>query len=526
LSTKLAITGPAIAGSERVFTAEALEFVSGILEKFGPRRLALLAARKERDARIASGAERYRFLAETASVRGGDWKVAPCPADLEKRHVEITGPTERKMMINALNSGADTFMADFEDSLSPTWENIVLGQVCSQEAVRRTLAFTSPEGKQYKLGDKPCTLLIRPRGWHLTEKHAHLPGAPEVSGSLFDFGFYFFHNAKELLARGSGPYFYLPKMESHLEARLWNDVFTYAEKTLGVPHGSVRATVLIETFPAAFEMEEILFELREHASGLNAGRWDYLFSAIKKLRAQPGLSIPDRGQLTMTVPFMRAYTELLIKTCHTHGAHAMGGMAPFIPSRKNPEINEAALAKVREDKTREVNDGCDGTWVAHPDLVPTAKAVFDLKLGDKKNQKERLRSEVSVTAEQLENLAVDGGQLTEAGVRQNVSVAIQYLASWLGGNGAAAIFNLMEDAATAEISRTALWHQVKHESKLSDGRPLTAALYGKLRDEELARLTAGPLAPHLPAAVKLLDGLVLGREFPDFLTTGAYALLD
>ncbi len=524
MSTSLSITGPAVAGSERVFTPEALAFVGALVDLFGARRAELLLARRERDARVAVG-ERYGFLPETASIRGGDWKVAPCPADLEKRHVEITGPVERKMMINALNSGADTFMADFEDSLSPTWENVVLGQVNAQEAIRRTLAFTSPEGKQYQLAEKTAVLLVRPRGWHLTEKHA-LQGGSVVSGSLFDFGFYFFHNAKELLARGSGPYFYLPKMESHLEARLWNDVFNYSEKALGVPHGSVRATMLIETFPAAFEMEEILYELREHASGLNAGRWDYLFSAIKKLRGQQGLTIPDRGQLTMTVPFMRAYTELLIKTCHTHGAHAMGGMAPFIPSRKNPEINEAALAKVREDKTREVSDGCDGTWVAHPDLVPTARAVFDAALGGKQHQKERLRSEVSVTAEMLENLAVAGGQLTEAGVRQNVSVALQYLASWLGGNGAAAIFNLMEDAATAEISRTALWHQVTHESKLSDGRPLTAALYGLFRDEELGKLTGSPLAPQLPAAVKLLDGLVLGAEFPDFLTTGAYALLE
>ena len=518
------IVGRAYPESASVLTPEALAFVGALVERFGPTRAALLSRRQKRDAEIAAGAQ-YDFLPETAAIRGGAWKVAPAPQDLDKRHVEITGPVERKMMINALNSGADVFMADFEDSLSPTWENVVKGQQNLIDAIRRKLEFTSPEGKSYKLAAKTATLVVRPRGWHMTEKHATFAGA-EVPASLFDFGLYFFHNARELLARGSGPYFYLPKMESHLEARLWNDVFTFAEKALGVAHGTVRGTVLIETFPAAFEMEEILYELREHGSGLNAGRWDYLFSAIKKLRNKSGLFVPDRAQLTMTVPFMRAYTELLVKTCHGHGAHAMGGMAPFIPSRKNPEINEAALAKVREDKQREVTDGCDGTWVAHPDLVPIAREVFDKALGAKANQKERLRAEVSVTAAQIQETAVPGGKITEAGVRLNVSVALQYLASWLGGNGAAAIFNLMEDAATAEISRAELWQQIKSGSKLDDGRLFTTTLYAAIRDEEAARLKGQPIEPHVPQAVKLLDGLVLTDQFPDFLTLAAYRLLE
>jgi malate synthase len=524
MASAIQIDGRSFPESGRVLTREALELVAELQGRFGPVRAQLLQKRKERDAQIAGG-QPYGFHAHTESMRRGDWKMARTPPDLEKRHVEITGPVERKMMINALNSGADIFMADFEDSLSPTWENVVVGQANLQDAVRRTISFASPEGKQYKLNDKIATLLVRPRGWHLIEKHARFEGQP-VSASLWDFALYFFHNAKELLARGSGPYFYLPKMESHLEARLWNDVFTVAEQKVGVPHGTVRATVLIETLPAAFETEEILYELREHGSGLNAGRWDYLFSTIKKLRGKPGLTIPDRAQLTMTVPFMRAYTELLVRTCHKRGAHAMGGMAPFIPSRKNPEINAAALTKVREDKLREVNDGFDGTWVAHPDLVPVAKEVFDKGLGPKANQKDRLRQEVSVTAEQIQQTAVPGGTTTEAGVRNNVSVALQYLSAWLSGNGAVAIFNLMEDAATAEISRAELWFWVHHGGVLDDGRKVTPQLYAQVRDDELKRLAGLPAEAHLAQAVKLLDSLVLPQEFIDFLTLPAYQLLE
>jgi len=447
--------------------------------------------------------------------------VAPTPADLQRRHVEITGPVERKMMINALNSGADVFMSDFEDALSPTWSNVVQGHVNLIDAVRRKLAFTSPEGKKYALDEKTATLLVRPRGWHLEEKHLSAGGAP-ISASLADFGLFFFHNARETLERGTGPYFYLPKIESHLEARLWNDVFVFAQDKLKVPHGSVRATVLIETLPAAFEMEEILYELREHASGLNAGRWDYIFSLIKKFRTRRDLVLPDRQKVTMTVPFMRAYTELLVQTCHKRGAHAMGGMAPFIPTRKNPEINEKALAQTRADKEREANDGFDGTWVAHPDLVPVAAEVFARKLPDRAHQKERLREEVRVEARELQDTRIPGASISEAGVRNNISVALQYLASWLSGNGAAAIFNLMEDAATAEISRAQLWQWVRNGARLEDGRQIDRKLYESLRDEELGKL---PQSPHLQEARKLVDELVLG-DFVDFLTLPAYRLLE
>jgi malate synthase len=411
-------------------------------------------------------------------------------------------------------------MADFEDALSPTWSNVSQGHANLIDAVRRRLSFTSPEGKAYKLNQKIATLLVRPRGWHLPEKHLKVDGKP-VAGAFSDFGFYFFHNARESLDRGSGPYFYLPKTESHLEARLWNDVFVFAQDRLKIPRGSVRATVLIETLPAAFEMDEILYELREHSGGLNAGRWDYIFSLIKKLRTRRDLILPDRQQVTMTVPFMRAYTDLLVKTCHRRGAHALGGMAPFIPTRKNPEINEKALAQTRSDKEREVKDGFDGTWVAHPDLVPTAKEVFDRKLG-KPHQKEKLREEVHVEARELQDTRVPGGTITEGGVRNNISVAIQYLASWLGGNGAAAIYNMMEDAATAEISRAQLWQWVQNGAKLDDGRPIDATLYGKFRDEELGKLAG---VPHVDQARKILDDLVLG-EFVDFLTLPAYELLE
>jgi malate synthase len=510
-------------GAEAVLSPDALAFVARLHRQLEPTRQALLKRRAERQSAFDGGAL-PDFLPETAGVRSGSWKVAPAPPDLEKRWVEITGPVERKMMINALNSGASVFMADFEDSLSPTWPNVVLGQANLVEAVRRQLAFTSPEGKTYRLNDTIATLLVRPRGWHLSERHVSVDGAP-VSASLFDFGLYVFHNAKERAARGTAPYFYLPKMQSHLEARLWNDAFLLAQEALGIPRGTFRATVLIETLPAAFEMDEILYELREHASGLNAGRWDYLFSTIKTLRRRKDLVLPERQQLTMTVPFMRAYTELLVKTCHRRGAHAMGGMAPFIPSRKDPAINEAALSKVRDDKLREARDGFDGTWVAHPDLVPVAMDVFEKALAPRPHQKERLRDEVSVSAAQLTDTRVPGGSVTEAGFRNNVNVALQYLSSWFNGNGAAAIFNLMEDVATAEIARSQLWQWIHNKASLADGRPVTRELYAAVREEELARL-GGPGAGRLREAVEVLDGLVLSEEFTEFLTLPAYPHLE
>jgi malate synthase len=512
----LGTTGQAI---ERVLTKDAQALLEALHKKFDGRRKELLAKRTAR-LKEFDGGKNFQFLPETKEVRESAWQVASCPADLQKRHVEITGPTERKMLINALNSGADVFMADFEDSLSPTWSNIIEGQINLMDAVRRTITLEQG-GKSYKLNDKIATLLVRPRGWHLTERHVQVDGQP-MSASMFDAALYLFHNAAELKKRGTGPYYYLPKMESHLEARLWNDVFNFIEGHLGIPQGTVRATVLIETLPAAFEIEEILYELREHMSGCNAGRWDYIFSLIKKFRNRKDLILPDRSQITMTVPFMRAYTELLIKTCHKRGAHAMGGMAPFIPSRKNPEINEAALAKVRQDKEREVTDGFDGTWVAHPDLVPTAREVFDRVLGAKPNQKERKREEVNVKAEQLAAADVPGGKITEAGVRNNITVAIQYMKGWLEGNGAVNIYNLMEDAATAEISRGQLWQQLTNGARLDDGKPFTRELYEKFRSEEVAKL---PTGGRLDEAVKLLDTLVLG-EFVDFLTLPAYQMLD
>ncbi|MBM4409195.1 MAG: malate synthase A, partial [Chloroflexi bacterium] len=483
------VIGPAVPGSERVLTPAALAFVADLHRRFNRTRESLLAARAARQVRIDAG-DMPDFRADTAHIRAGDWRVAPAPADLDDRRAEITGPAEPKMMINALNSGARVFMADLEDALSPTWANVVGGQAALQDAVRRTLAFTSPEGKEYRLKDRIATLLVRPRGWHLAEAHVLVDGAP-ISASLFDFGLYFFHNAAEALRRGSGPYFYLPKLEASEEARLWNDVFTVVQHQLGIPHGSVRATVLIETILGAFEMDEILYELRDHAAGLNAGRWDYLFSCIKKFRSRADLALPDRGQLTMTTPFMRAYTELLVKTCHGRGAHAIGGMAAFIPSRRDPAVNEVAMARVGDDKRRESGDGFDGTWLAHPDLVPLATEIFDGVLGERPNQKERLRAEVSVTAADLLNLHVEGGRVTEAGVRLNISVALQYLDAWLGGNGAAAINNLMEDAATAEISRSQLWQWRMTGARLDDGSTFDGARYRSIRGEEVARLGAG-----------------------------------
>jgi malate synthase len=504
---------------DEVLTPEALDFVAQLHRSFDPERERLLADRTVRQARIDAG-EMPDFLPNPIESRDPSWRVAPAPADFDDRRVEITGPAEPKMLINALNSGASVFMADFEDALSPTWENVVTGQWAVGEAVRRRLAFQTDE-KAYALNDTIATLCIRPRGWHLPEAHVLVDGAP-ISASIFDFGIWFFRNARELLARGSGPYLYLPKLESHLEAALWNRIFVAAQEALDIPQGSVRATVLIETILAAFEMDEILFELRDHAAGLNAGRWDYIFSIIKKFRARPDMILPDRAQVTMTVPFMRAYAELLVQTCHRRGAHAMGGMAAFIPSRRDAEANERALAKVREDKQRESSDGFDGTWVAHPDLVPVAREVFDAVLGDRPNQKDRLRPEVRVTARNLVDVQVPGGAVTEHGVRANVSVGLSYLASWLAGNGAAAINDLMEDAATAEISRSQLWQWRTHAVPLEDGTPMTAERYAAMRDEELGTLRASlPDYPWTDAAA-LLDELVLSDDFAEFLTLSAY----
>jgi malate synthase len=514
--------GP-VEGSERVLTDDALAFVADLQRRFGPVRLELLHRREERQAELDAGI-RPDFLPGTREVREADWTVAPTPADLDDRRVEITGPAEAKMMINALNSGARIFMADLEDALSPTWANVVGGQAALMDGVRRELTFESPGGKSYRLNDGIATLVVRPRGWHLVESGVLVDGVP-VSASLFDFGLHLFHNGAETVRRGSGPYFYLPKLESHFEARLWNEVFIHGQVALGIPRGSIRATVLIETILAAFEMDEILHELREHAAGLNAGRWDYLFSGIKKLRTWPELAVPDRSQLTMTVPFMRAYTELLVRTCHRRGAHAIGGMAAFIPNRRDPAVTEVALTRVREDKERESADGFDGTWVAHPDLVPIAAEVFDRVLGQRPHQKDRLREEVAVTAAQLLDLHVPRGAVTEAGVRANVRVALAYLDNWLRGNGAAAIDNLMEDAATAEIARSQLWHWRTRAVRLEDGRTVDGALYEAIRDEELARL-GGPGTGRLAEAAELLDRLVLDDAVADFLTLRAYPLLD
>ncbi|HEX7022136.1 MAG TPA: malate synthase A [Trueperaceae bacterium] len=506
-----------------ILTPEALAFVTALQRRFRATRQHLLEERRTRQARFDAG-ELPGFLPQTRQVREDDWQVAAAPADLQDRRVEITGPVDRKMMINALNSGAKVFMADLEDSLSPTWHNVVQGQINLRDAVRRTIRLDdTARGKTYELAEETATLLVRPRGWHLVEKHVLVDGEP-ISASLFDFGLYMFHNAADLLARGSGPYFYLPKLESHQEARLWNDVFLFAQDELGIPRGSVRATVLIETILAAFEMDEILFELREHASGLNAGRWDYIFSMIKKFRTHADMLLPDRAQVTMTVPFMRAYAELLVATCHRRGAHAIGGMAAFIPSRRNEDVNRKAFAQVAEDKRREAGQGYDGTWVAHPDLVPVAQQAFDEVLGERPNQKEQLRPDVQVTAGELLDTRVPEGRITEAGFRTNVDVALQYLDSWLSGNGAAAIYNLMEDAATAEISRAQLWQWIRNQAELADGRTATLELYRRVRDEELARLEAARPG-HLREAAAILDELVESQDFIPFLTLPAYEVL-
>jgi malate synthase len=521
------VTGPAVERGDEVLTPDALAFVAALHERFGPRRDELLAARRVRRAEIARGG-RLDFPADTAAIRSEEWTVASAPADLIDRRVEITGPTERKMAVNALNSGACVWLADFEDANTPHWENVVAGQVNVFDAVRRTITFTSPEGKRYELSNEGRlpTIVPRPRGWHLDEKHVLADGGP-VAAAFVDFGLCFFHNAHELVARGSGPYFYLPKMESHLEARLWNDVFSFAENAIGMPYGTIRATVLIETIPAAFEMDEILYELRDHASGLNAGRWDYLFSLIKTFRdAGPRFTLPDRNAVTMTAPMMRAYSDLLVQTCHRRGAFAMGGMAAFIPSRRDPEINELALAKVREDKTREAAAGFDGSWVAHPDLVPLCRVVFDDVLGDKPNQLDRRRDDVHVRADDLLAVDVTPGRATRGGLRNNISVGLQYLEAWLGGNGAVAINNLMEDAATAEIARSQIWQWVHNRVTLDDGSVVTRQLVEETMDDELdalrARLGEAFADGRWQAAREIFVQTALDDEFVDFLTQPAY----
>jgi malate synthase len=502
-SSPAEVRAPVEGRGAEILTPEALAFVAALQREFRTERERLLETRVERQAELDAG-ELPDFLPETQDVREGDWQVAPAPAELQDRRVEITGPVDRKMVINALNSGARVFMADFEDANSPTWQNNVEGQVNLFDANQGTISLDTGE-KRYELGDDPAVLIVRPRGWHLPEKHVLVDGEP-ISGSLFDFGLYVFHNRAR-------PWFYIPKLENHLEARLWNSVFDFAEDELELQRETIKATVLIETVLAAFEMEEILYELREHIVGLNAGRWDYLFSLIKKFRTRPDFVLPDRAQLTMTTPFMRAYTELLVKTCHRRGAHAMGGMAAFIPSRRDPEVNEIALAKVQEDKVREASDGFDGTWVAHPDLVPVASEVFDHFLGDKPNQVDRQRDEVDVSASDLLNLTVEGGEITEDGLRTNVTVGIRYLESWLRGVGAAAIDNLMEDAATAEISRSQIWQWVRHGD-------ISPERVREVLDENL------PDGGRFAEARELFERVALADEFVEFLTLPAYDYID
>jgi len=503
-------------------TPDALRFVAALVRQFNPRRKELLRLREERQARLNAG-ENPDFLPETEHIRTGDWKVAPPPPDLLDRRVEITGPVDRKMIINALNSGAKVFMADFEDANSPTWDNCVQGQINLYDAVRRTIEYTSPEGKEYRLNEQTAVLCVRPRGWHLPEKHIYIDGEP-APGALVDFGLYFYHNAHELIRRGTGPYFYLPKLESHLEARLWNDVFVYAQEQLGIPRGTIRATVLIENILAAFECEEILYELREHSAGLNSGRWDYLFSIIRKFRNREDIVLPDRSTLTMTVPFMKAYSELVVQACHKRGIHAIGGMSAYIPRRDDPEANAKAIAQVVADKEREVSEGYDGTWVAHPGLVPVVMEVFNKHM-PQPNQIDKIPQRI-ITAQDLLNFP--RGDITEQGMRTNINVSLRYLDSWLRGTGAAAINYLMEDAATVEISRSQLWQWIQRKAQLSDGRTITADLFMQMLDEELSAIKASYGAtPHrLDEAAAILKRVVLSQEFIDFVTLVAYEYID
>lgn len=525
-TTGLQVNGVLKSRYEEILTLDALTFIAQLEKKFGQRRKELVKTRQERQQDINNGIM-PTFLKETENVRNGDWLVAPIPEDLQDRRVEITGPVDRKMIINALNSGAKVFMADFEDATSPTWENIIDGQVNLKDAVKKTISFKNEKGKEYKLNEETATLVVRPRGWHLEEKHILL-GGERISASLFDFGLYFFHNAKELMKRGSGPYFYLPKLESHLEARLWNDVFLYAQEYLSIPTGTIKATVLIETILAAFEMDEILYELKEHSAGLNCGRWDYIFSYIKKFRELPQVIVPDRSLVTMTVPFMRAYSLLAIQTCHIRGAHAIGGMAAQIPVKGNEKLNEEAFNKVRLDKEREATDGHDGTWVAHPALVPVALEVFNEKMPGK-NQIHRKREDVKVDESML--LEVPTGVITEAGIRTNINVAIQYIEAWLSGSGAVPIHNLMEDAATAEISRAQLWQWLRHsKGVLEEGRKFTEEIYRTWSSEEL-QVIKDQVGDDVfknrryQEAAQVLDELVLQEEFAEFLTLKGYEKL-
>jgi malate synthase len=512
------VTGEMGERYDSVLTDGALELLAELHRTFDGRRQDLLRAREDRYAELAAGGT-LDFLEETKDVREGDWQVAPPAPGLEDRRVEITGPTDRKMTINALNSGAKVWLADFEDASTPTWKNVVEGQLNLRDALDRTIDFTSPEGKSYALGKELATIVVRPRGWHLPEKHITVDGEP-MSGALVDFALYVFHCGQRQIDAGKGPYFYLPKMESHLEARLWNDVFLLAQDRLGIPRGTIRATVLVETYPAAFEMEEILYELREHSSGLNAGRWDYIFSVIKKFRTRgKEFLLPDRNQVTMTVPFMRNYTELLVRSCHKRGAHAIGGMAAFIPS-KDPEVNEAAFQKVLDDKTREAGDGFDGSWVAHPGMVEICKEAFTKVLGDRPNQLDKKREDVHVTAEQLLDVKSTPGNVTEAGLRNNISVGIQYLHTWLKGSGAVGIFNLMEDAATAEISRSQVWQWLHNDIELDTGDVVTRELVERLVDEEIAKLPGDP-ADYADARSTFLE-VAVADEFAEFLTLPAY----
>jgi malate synthase len=527
-SDGIEVTGPHGDRYDEILTPDALALVARLQRELGPRRAELLAARDRRQEALSAGGM-LEFLAGTQAMRDDpSWRVSPPAPGLVDRRVEITGPTDRKMTINALNSGAKVWLADFEDANTPLWDNMVTGQLNLRDALDRTIDFISDEGKAYQLrpDDELATIVVRPRGWHLDEKHLLIDGQ-RASGSLFDFGLYFFHCAQRQLDKGKGPYFYLAKMESHLEARLWNDAFRIAQEALGIPQGTIRATVLIETIPAAFEMEEILYELREHSAGLNAGRWDYLFSIIKKFRTRGrDFVLPERNAVTMTAPMMRAYTELLVRTCHKRGAHAMGGMAAFIPSRRDPQVNEVALAKVRDDKTRESRDGFDGSWVAHPDLVPICREVFDGVLGDQPNQLAVLREEVSVDAADLLAVAKTPGEITEAGLRSNISVGLQYLANWLAGTGAVAIFNLMEDAATAEISRSQIWQWLHNDIALADGPLVTQDLVNRLIGEELGKIRAAYGDAFDEAgyeqAVALFREVALADDYVDFLTLPAY----
>ena len=518
----LVIRGELTSGYEKVLSPGAVAFIAELERKFGPERRRLLGRRAEIQRRLDAG-WKPDFLPETKPIRDGDWRVAPIPRDIQDRRIEITGPTDRKMVINALNCGANVYMADFEDATTPSWNNLIEGQANLIDAVRRQITFDDPKsGRHYALDGKTAVLFVRPRGWHLPEKHVIVDGEP-MSGALFDFGLFFFHNAKELLARGTGPYFYLPKIESHLEARLWNDVFLHAQTKLGLTKGTIRATVLIETIMAAFEMDEILWELRDHSAGLNCGRWDYIYSFIKKFAEDPACVMPDRAQVTMTSHFLRSYSLLLIKTCHRREIHAMGGMAAQIPIRDDPRANEAAMEKVRADKQREAGDGHDGTWVAHPGLVAIAKEVFEREM-PQPNQIARKRQDVHVGASDL--LAVPRGTITEAGLRQNINVGIGYIEAWLRGIGCVPLYHLMEDAATAEISRAQVWQWIHHGAKLDDGRIIDTALCCAVLDEELAKLReSAPEGGRYDTAAKLFRKLIEAPTFPEFLTLPAYDMI-